>query len=176
VSNLEDFVAKIRRERNLSDEVPNFDPNNGNEVARFLFLLEAPGPKAIETGFISFDNPDETARNFKRQLTSAGINRKDIALWNVVPWYLGNASQTKISAATSQDVKRTLHYLKELLGLLSNLECIVLVGAAARKSHVYLSQHTKLRILSCHHPSPRAINISPEFDDENISVFKTLNN
>lgn len=174
--NLKDFVEKIRHDKNLSDEVPYFDPNNGNENARFLFLLEAPGPKAIKTGFISFDNPDETAKNFKRQLASASISRKDIALWNVVPRYLGNVNKTKISGATSQDVKSSLQYLKELLGLLKNLECIILVGAAARKCHVYLSQHTKLRILSCHHPSPRALNISPEFDEENISVFKALNN
>jgi len=31
----------------LSDEVPNFDPQNGNESARILFVLEAPGAKAV---------------------------------------------------------------------------------------------------------------------------------
>jgi uracil-DNA glycosylase len=63
MSPLERFVQKIRSEQGLSTEVPGFDPLNGNENARFLFVLEAPGPKAVKkTGVISFDNPDQTAR------------------------------------------------------------------------------------------------------------------
>lgn len=176
MTTLNEFVEKIRLERGLSIEVPHFDPSNGNENARFLFLLEAPGPRAIKTGYISFDNPDETAKNLKRQLASANISRDEIAIWNLIPWYLGNSQQTKISPATSQDVKDSTKYLLELLGLLKNLECIVLVGAVARKSHIFLSYHTKVRILSCHHPSPRVLNFSPECDQENILVFKTLSN
>ena len=32
--------------------------------AAILYLLEAPGRRAIESGFVSRDNPDETAKNF----------------------------------------------------------------------------------------------------------------
>lgn len=168
------FVDKIRNDQGLSNEVPYFDLNNGNENAKFLFILEAPGAKAVKTGFVSFDNPDQTAKNFKKQLDDAGIKRSEIAIWNVVPWYLGNSEKTKIRPAKSRDIKQCLSYLGELLSLLKNLECIVLVGGAARKAHVYLSHETNKRILSCHHPSPRVKNSSPDTAKENVAVFRAL--
>jgi uracil-DNA glycosylase family 4 len=173
-SPLRAFVEKIRSEQGLSDEVPNFDPLNGNENAKFLFVLEAPGAKAVKSGFISFDNPDQTAKNFREQLEEAGIKRSEIILWNVVPWYLGNSGKTKIRAAQSRDISKCLDYLGELVSLLKKLECIVLVGSAARKAHVYLSHETKLRILSCHHPSPKVKNFSPATAKENVAVFRAF--
>jgi hypothetical protein len=89
----------MRQEQNLTVEVPNFDPNNGNEKAMFLFILEAPGPKAVKSGIISTDNPDPSARNFKAQLSEAGIEQSQIAIWNIVPWYIGNKERTKIRAS-----------------------------------------------------------------------------
>jgi hypothetical protein len=50
---LADIVNRIREEHGLINEVPDFDPSNGNENAKFLFLLEAPGAKAVKSGFIS---------------------------------------------------------------------------------------------------------------------------
>jgi uracil-DNA glycosylase family 4 len=175
-SQLNRFVDGIRNEQNLSNEVPYFDPNNGNENAKFLFVLEAPGPKAVKTGFISFDNPDQTAKNFKEQLEEAGVKRSEIAVWNIVPWYLGNSEKTKIRAAQSCDVAKCLDYLGQLVSIMQNLECIVLVGGAARKAHVYLSHKTRVRVLSCHHPSPRVKNLFPATSEENVAVFKALTN
>lgn len=86
--NFADLVNRIRTERNLTREVPGFDPENGNERAKFLFLFEAPGAKAVKTGLISFNNPDPTARNFLSQLEAAAIRRDEIAIWNTVPWYI----------------------------------------------------------------------------------------
>ena len=86
MNHLNKFVEKIRREQGLSDEVPRIDPQNGNEEARILFVLEAPGAQAVKTGFVSFDNPDQTARNFREQLIRAGIDRSEIVIWNIVPW------------------------------------------------------------------------------------------
>lgn len=169
---LERFVGKIRQERKLTNEVPGFDPTNGNENAQYLFLLEAPGGKAVTSGFVSLDNEDQTARNFKAQLKKANINRSDIVIWNVVPWYLGNRS--RIRAANSKDVEQGLKYLDDLLGKLKKLKCIVLVGGAARKAHIHLSYTTSVRILSCYHPSPKVINNVPAAMNENIKVFKAL--
>ncbi|MSQ51674.1 MAG: hypothetical protein EXR28_07280 [Betaproteobacteria bacterium] len=87
--NFTKLVNRIRKEMNLDNKVPGFDPKNGNERAKYLFLLEAPGPRAVETGQISFDNPDPTARNLRCQLKAAGIAREEIALWNTVPWFIG---------------------------------------------------------------------------------------
>jgi uracil-DNA glycosylase len=71
MGSLDDFVKRIRLEQGLDREVPGFDPKNGNESAKFLFVLEAPGAKAVNTGFISFENPDQTAANFRYQLQEA---------------------------------------------------------------------------------------------------------
>jgi uracil-DNA glycosylase len=131
--NFADLVDRIRTERHLYHEVPGFDPSNGNEQARYFFLLEAPGSKAVQSGLISLDNPDPSARNLRDQLAHAGIEREDIALWNVVPWYIGNDAGTAIRAASGQDVREGLEYLRPLVSAMPNLSCIILVGGAARK-------------------------------------------
>lgn len=171
-----DLVNQIKKEQALELEVPSFDPVNGNENARYLFLLEAPGPKAVETGYISLNNPDPTASNFRRQLSQAEIEPKDIAVWNVVPWYLGDENLKKIRGATSVDVRAGLKYLSILLKAMPRLRCIVLVGNTARKTHTFLSQITTARILSCHHPSAQVVNANPAADQENIKVFKFMKN
>lgn len=168
------IVERIRSEQQLAHEVPGFDPQNGNENARFLFVLEAPGPKAVASGFISLDNTDQTAKNFRTQLSDAGVRLTDIALWNVVPWYLGNAELTKIRGAKGVDVKQGLQYLTAVVAAIKNLQCIVLVGGAARQAHIHLSHNTTARILSCYHPSPRVQNTIAGAAEENISVFRFM--
>ena len=173
-TSLSSFVLQIRAERRLWSEVPGFDPKNGNEQAKYLLVLEAPGPKAVKSGYVTFDNPDLTAANLKAQLEAAGVNRGDIAVWNVVPWYLGNEDQTRIRAAEREDVALGIAYLLRLVRLLPNLRCIVLVGAAARKAHVSLSAATTARILSCHHTSPRVMKPASSAANENIAVLKRM--
>jgi len=171
---LDQLVERIRKEQGLTKEVPGFDPKNGHEDAKYLLLLEAPGPKAIETKIVSFDNPDQTAANLKGQLAEAGIDRSEIVVWNIVPWYLGNRDMTKIRAAKLDDVTLCLTNLGDQVRVMKDLRCIVLVGAAARRAHVHLSHTTDARILSCHHPSPRVKNSSPVTAKENVSVFKAM--
>ena len=64
--------------------------------------MEAPGPKARATGFVSRDNPSPTARNLRGFLFGAGIDRTHTALWNVVPWYIGTGERFR--PATGADV------------------------------------------------------------------------
>jgi len=168
------IVERIRSEKQLSREVPGFDPNNGNEKARFLFVLEAPGPKAVESGIISLGNKDQTAKNFRTQLVDAGVKPSDIALWNVVPWYLGKEDISKIRGAKSTDVKQGLEYLTAVVAAIENLQCIVLVGGAARQAHIHLSHNTTARILSCHHPSPKVQNTVEGATKENVDVFRFM--
>lgn len=170
--NFTDLVNRIRVEHNLTSEVPDFDPKNGNERAKYLFLLEAPGPKAVKSGQISFDNPDPSARNFREQLTAAGITRDEIAVWNVVPWYISNKSGTSIRAAKGADVQAGIEYLAPLVSAMPNLRCIFLVGGAARRAHIFLSRITTARIVSCNHPSARVLNTNPEAAKENIEIFR----
>ena len=173
-SPLSQIVERIRSEQQLTREVPDFDPQNGNETARFLFVLEAPGPKAVASGFVSLKNEDQTAKNFQAQLTAAGVSSTDIALWNVVPWYLGNAEHSKIRGARSLDVKQGLQYLTAVVTAIENLQCIVLVGSAARQAHIHLSHNTTAHILSCHHPSPKVQNAVLGATEENVSVFRFM--
>jgi hypothetical protein len=56
--------------------IPYFDPLDGGVGASVLFLLEAPGPRAVASGFISRDNPDETAKNFHEFNAAAGLARR----------------------------------------------------------------------------------------------------
>lgn len=65
--------------------MPYFDPADGGVEARCLFLLEAPGPRAVLSGSVSRDNPDQTAENFSKFLTDAGIDRLNTVIWSTVP-------------------------------------------------------------------------------------------
>lgn len=156
MTSFERLVQDIRLEQGPSASVPSFDPSNGNEEARFLFLLEAPGPKAVKSGMISLENQDPSARRFKAQLDEAGIIRDEIAIWNLIPWYLGNADMSRIRPPRSEEIKMALPYLEQLIRLMPNLTCIVLVGSEAAKAHVYLSARTPLRMVRCHHPSAQS--------------------
>lgn len=158
VAPLTEFVEFVRRERGLGREVPYFDPLDGGVNAKALFLLEAPGPKAVETGFVSRDNPDESAKNMFEVLQTAGLTRNDSVLWNIVPWYLG--SGVKIRAAGQKDIDAGRPYLLHLLGLLTDLEIVALVGGAAHRVGGWLREElpNNVRIMKTPHPSPQFVN------------------
>ena len=125
-----------------------------------LFLLEAPGPKAAASGFISRDNPDPSARNFRELLASAKIPREMSVLWNIIPWYIG--SGTKIRAATGRDVQAGAEYLGPLLSLLPHLRAIVLVGRKSQRARYRIEQLTHVRIFETLHPSNQVVTCWPE--------------
>src|SRR5450759_1526622 len=81
IAPLTQFVLDLRKQRGFSNEVPYFDPCDGGIRAHALFLLESPGPKARASGFISRDNPDPSARNFRALLHEANILRENTVLW-----------------------------------------------------------------------------------------------
>ena len=105
-------------------------------------------------------------------MVEAGITRDEIAIWNIVPWYIGNETGTSIRAATGADVRAGIEYLVPLVKSMPKLRCIILVGGAARKAHMFLSRVTTARIVSCHHPSSRVVNINPQAAKENIELFR----
>jgi hypothetical protein len=59
VAPLTEFVERLRRETGLHQESPFLDPPNGGVNARCLFVAEAPGPRAVLSGFVSRDNPND---------------------------------------------------------------------------------------------------------------------
>jgi len=143
-----------------SFEVPYFDPADGGVNAGCLFLLEAPGAKAIKSGFVSRNNADETAKNFFLLNREAGTDRKRTIVWNIVPWYVG--SGTKIRPVNVVDVAVAAPALTALLLLLPHLHTIVLVGrktASSRSAVSALTPHATLYAIP--HPSPMFVNRSP---------------
>lgn len=161
IAPLTDFVGRLRERMGPLVSIPYFDPWDGGINAKVLFLLEAPGPKARNSGFISINNPDETAKNLFELLVEAGIERRLIVLWNVVPWYLG--SERKIRAARSGDVQLGIESVNELMALLQQVRGVVLVGRKAQKAESYLKKlGPTLFLESCPHPSPMYMNRKPE--------------
>jgi uracil-DNA glycosylase len=122
-----------------------------------LYLLEAPGAKAVRSGFISRNNPDETAKNFFELNQAAGIPRERTAIWNIVPWYIG--SGVRIRAADRADIDAGIPSLTRLLTLLPKLRVVVLVGRKAEHAASVVSQlRPELRVFRSPHPSPLFIN------------------
>lgn len=151
VAPLKRFAARLRRK--LPGAVPDFDPFDGGIFARALFVAERPGPKARETGFISRENPDQTARNSGALLNAAGIPRSDTVRWNILPWY--DSRRAKISAS---DLSCGAGYLLELIALLPHLRVIVFVGRRAQQAARMVMIPAGVKVVNCPHPSPLNLN------------------
>jgi len=167
------FVRELRARMGADYAIPYFDPEDGGIHADCLFLLEAPGPKAVQSGFISRNNPDETARNFFLLNEEAGINRTRTVTWNIVPWYVGSGS--KIRAANKQDIRSAEEPLRALLSLLPSLHSIVLVGrkaTLARESIASLAPAVEL--LTMPHPSPMFVNRSPANRERILTALREI--
>lgn len=155
------FVEDLRSRMGVTRRIPNFDPFDGGILAECLFLLEAPGARAVDSGFISRNNPDETAKNFFLFNRDAGLDRRRTVLWNVVPWYVGTGD--KIRPVTSEDIRDAEPALRTLLPLLPNLKVVVLVGQkAARVKSMLLKLYPLLRVMQIPHPSPLFVNRFPD--------------
>ena len=161
VAPLTDFVRALRTQMGAEYGIPYFDPLDGGTRADCLFLLEAPGAKAVASEFISRDNPDETAKNVVLLSKEAGIDRRRTVLWNVVPWYIGSGK--KIRPANSRDLGAAAPSLIELAALLPALYTIVLLGKkAATASRPIAQLLPAVQVFSAPHPSPLFVNRRPE--------------
>lgn len=153
------FVEALRR--NAPAGVPDFDPMDGGVNAECLFLLEAPGAKALGSGFVSRNNPDETAKNFFHLNVEAGLQRQRTITWNAVPWYIGTGN--RIRPAEKSDLRAAEVHLGQLLSLLRYLRVVVLVGRKAQRfSNLVRSIAPGIPVLQCPHPSPLSLNGRPE--------------
>ena len=131
---IDQIVTALRTEHG-KERVPGFDPSNGNERARVLFLSESPGPRAVTSGYISMDNEDPSARNFRAQFEAeAGISRADIAIWNVVPWYVGTTDFSKLGKITAKDLRAGALWLPPVLAGMPDLQVVCFVGNSAQKA------------------------------------------
>ena len=167
------LVDQLRENAGPGAGIPYFDPWDGGVDAEVLFLLEAPGAKAVASGFISRNNPDETAKNMFELGVEAGIDRKHTVLWNVVPWYIGTG--TKIRAATPLDLEAGLQPLPRLLALLPKLRAFVLLGRKAERAAVAItSVRPGLKLFICAHPSPLYINNAIGNRDKILTILRLV--
>lgn len=177
------YVETVRAE--TGGEVPWFDPDSGGVRARALFLLEAPGARATAatgvrkaaagSGIISPDNNDGTAENSWRLYQDADLNRDLIAIWNIVPWYIGTA--TRIRAADRSDLEQAQPYLHRLLDLLPHLRVVLVFGDRARDGWLrYLLRDDAHLIptLACPHPSPKVLNIHPDYRHTIVQALRKV--
>lgn len=167
VQPLRAWAHALEQDRGVT--VPQFDPAEAGVDAKVLFVLEAPGPMTnagnpvAGSGFISADNDDETAAFLWRCRAAADLSEGALH-WNIVSWYLGDAS-VKPNAA---ELRQGGEDLRELLTLLPYLEVVVLCGSYARDGwakHVapYLPEGPV--VLTTWHPSKRGV-ISQQRKDE----------
>lgn len=169
---LAEFVQTLRSHHGPAYSIPDFDPCDGGTEARALFLLEAPGPRACTSGFVSRNNPDQTARNLCQLMENAGIARTDTLLWNIVPWYVGTSS--RIRPVIPQDITEAQEALQILLALLPRLALIVLVGRKAQSARPYLQTLTPAPIMETYHMSPQVFNISPVLKQQTQNDFLAI--
>lgn len=113
--------------------VPHFDPLDGGDQAGLLVLLETPGPGVSPVRFVSRDNPTGTARNLGRYLDEAGIDRRDMVLWNSVPWIV-HAPGARNRRLRRGEIEEGLLLLPGLLGRLSSLRIVLLAGRVAAQA------------------------------------------
>lgn len=173
VAPLTAFVHRLRQKMGPDYGIPHFDPFDGGVGAEILYLLEAPGRKAVQAGFISRNNPDETAKNFFLLNAEAGIDRALTVSWNIVPWYIGTGS--KIRSATSSDINLGIQSLSELMGLLSNLRSIVFIGAKAAKARPLVATlKPSLSMFESPHPSPLFVNNAQGNRDRIAAVLRQV--
>jgi uracil-DNA glycosylase len=156
------YVRRLRASRGGDESIPWFDPTDAGIDAPILVLLEAPGRRATATqgsGFISADNDDPTAANAWQLYQDAGINRRsDIAVWNVIPWYIG--TNRAVRSWEKADLVEAGDALRALLRLLPRLRVVVLQGKAAQRAWDLVG--IEMPVVRTPHPSPRNLNTRPQ--------------
>jgi uracil-DNA glycosylase len=154
------FIDRIRRttDPHAPYWAPYFDPKSGGIKAQVLLLMESPGPKVSQTGFVSADNPDGTAENVSCLLKLAGLSRDRVLMWNSFPWQL---SAKQVVVPGENHLREAAPATLELISLLPQLKVVVLVGSRAAQgwTHVAPLLEQLPAVLKCPHPSP--VNLTP---------------
>lgn len=142
---------------------PFFDPEDGGAGARLLLLMETPGPAADGPRIVSQDNRTPTGANLRRFLLAAGVARRDLLIWNVVPWIV-HAPGARNRAVTRAERAEGAAMLPDLLARLPRLAVAVLAGRhAAAAAPEIRAARPDLAVLAMPHPSPVICCTDPVF-------------
>lgn len=140
--------------------LPEFDPYDGGRTAKGLVVLSYPGP-ASESGFVSSENPDSTAANLSRYLDYAGIDRKDIVIWNLVPWFTPESQRT----FTKMEMEKGSECLSKLINSLPQVKSVLLVGKLAQGYTELENALDTVKYFHSPHISQQSINITKSFEE-----------
>jgi uracil-DNA glycosylase len=136
-----------------AETVCDFDPAGGGIKSRVMYLAQDPSSTASETGFISPDNNDATARATTEACAEAGLGPHDRIHWNVYPWWLKAPCQARVPEPGALSSR----FLSELLVMLPDVVSVVLIGGAAERSWERLEKlrpiGDKVRVWAGPHPS-----------------------
>lgn len=155
VKPLTDWVSSVRDRLDPchAATVCDFDPDGGGVNARVLYLAQDPSSTASQTGFISPDNNDRTAKETTNACLTAGVGALERVHWNAYPWWIDAPCSTPVPR--SHELASNM--LSELLELLPDLASVVLIGARAEHSWNRLTRRTpipsRLRCWPTPHPS-----------------------
>lgn len=135
--------------------IPSNDPLNGQPCDKIiiLFVNERPGPTSLKTNVISFENPDGSARRFKRLFEKVfGLKfRKKIFITNSVLWCPKMKNYKNITPRNTE-IKNSS---KILLGQINKIKpsVIVTMGRTALtavthcfENNIILSHSKQLRL------------------------------
>lgn len=157
VQELTKFVNEMRETTGHGKNVPYFDPLDGGVEAQCLFLFEAAGGKAVESGFVSRNNDDASAEKFFQLNDEEGFDRRYTISWNIVPWALRETGKNR--PPTSEEIEQGKEWLEKLIEKLDYLKVVVLCGnKAQRATEFFYTEHEDLCILHAPHPSPQSMN------------------
>jgi hypothetical protein len=169
---LNDFVDSLRSsdEVRTASDIPWFDPDDAGVNAQVLLLLEAP----VESGSVSSENLDPTARNLWALRKDSGLQREQVLVWNMVPWYAGENDWTVTRGVDLDDSDAGTKHLEQLLGMLPNLRVVVTLGVPARAGWDKLPSHITERYHTIYtwHPSAQSLNPHPERRDDILQALK----
>ncbi|MET0428039.1 MAG: uracil-DNA glycosylase [Microvirga sp.] len=156
------LLAFVQDLRDRHGFVPDFDPLDGGARARLLLLLETPGPRIFTSAFVSRDNPTGTAANLFRFTQAAGIPRREMVVWNTVPWVI-HQEGARNRAPRRTEILTGLRELPALIALLPRLRGVILAGRVAGLARPILAGlRSDLPVVEIPHPSPTYVCTSPE--------------
>lgn len=165
---------------------PLFDPDFGGVNARICLLFATPGPAVADvsgafvrpgTGFVSPDNPDQSAKRTDDTLKAAGIPRSDVVIWNAIPWYLPRKPNGKLNNGSARDMDEAAPALFELFVLCHRLRVLLLGGnvaqsVAERAFRLQPNAFVGYWVIASPHTSPQAMNAAPDRSARLVSAFE----
>lgn len=133
-------------------KLPLAAPWHGGIKAPALVVLNDPGEAALVPDFLCVRNPDRASDRQRHLMTASGINPADLCPWNGYPWPRENKKDL-----TPEEALEGGQALLEMMGLMSDLRLLLLLGRKARDAADAVlpeltAAHPHLEIIRSLHP------------------------